>query len=166
MLRGARVSCKHGAFAVFGQLVMMRGSQTGLLKQNNGSQEGKRMRERISGAEHGLQAVPERSNKNSWYSTGPALGGSAGTRSDAALRGIGSKWHKTAVRYPYVFNPTSRGPSRSRSERRSCNGKEREAAPRTARKKTAPSSPLQRGMVDLKSRKARALLGFVGAAEV
>ena len=66
MLRGARVSCKHGAFAVFGQLVMMRGSQTGLLKQNNGSQEGKRMRERISGAEHGLQAVPERSNKNSW----------------------------------------------------------------------------------------------------
>ena len=97
MLRGARVSCKHGAFAVFGQLVMMRGSQTGLLKQNNGSQEGKRMRERISGAEHGLQAVPERSNKNSWYSTGPALGGSAGTLSDAALRGIGSKWHKTAT---------------------------------------------------------------------
>jgi hypothetical protein len=44
---------------------MMRGTQSGLLKQNDGTQEGKRMRERISGAEHGLQAVPERSNKNS-----------------------------------------------------------------------------------------------------
>jgi hypothetical protein len=56
----------RGALAVFGQLVMMRGSQTGLLEQNDGAQEGKRMRERISGAEHGLQAVPVRSNKDSW----------------------------------------------------------------------------------------------------
>jgi len=40
--------------------------KTGLLKQINGAQEGKRMRERISGAEHGLQAVPVRSNKDSW----------------------------------------------------------------------------------------------------
>jgi hypothetical protein len=56
----------RGAFAVFGQLVMMRGSQTSLLKQNDGSQEGTRMCEGISGAEHGLQAVPVRSNKDSW----------------------------------------------------------------------------------------------------
>jgi len=44
---------------------MMRGSQAGLSNQNNGAQEGKRMGERISGEEHGLQAVPVRSNKNS-----------------------------------------------------------------------------------------------------
>lgn len=55
----------RGAFAVFGQLVMMRGSQTVLMKQNDGAQEGKHMREHIPGAEHGLQAVPVRSNKNS-----------------------------------------------------------------------------------------------------
>ena len=56
-----------GAFAVVGQIVMMRGSQpvTGLPKQNDGAQEGKRVGESISGAEHGLQAVPARSNKNS-----------------------------------------------------------------------------------------------------
>ena len=60
--RGPRL----GAFAVFGQLVMMRGSQTGLMKQNDGAQEGKHMREHIPGAEHGLQAVPVRSNKDSW----------------------------------------------------------------------------------------------------
>jgi len=40
--------------------------KTGLLKQINGSQEGKRMRERISGAEPGLQSVPVRSNMDSW----------------------------------------------------------------------------------------------------
>jgi len=43
----------RGAFAVFGQLVMMRGSQTVLMKQNDGAQEGKHMREHIPGAEHG-----------------------------------------------------------------------------------------------------------------
>ena len=48
MLRGARVACKRGAFAIFGQLLMMRGSQTGLLKRNDGAHEGKRMRERTS----------------------------------------------------------------------------------------------------------------------
>ena len=37
-----------GVFAVFGQLVMMRGSQTGLPKQNDGAQEGKCMCESIS----------------------------------------------------------------------------------------------------------------------
>ena len=55
----------RGTFAVFGQLVMMRGSQTVLMKHNDGAQEGKRVGESISGAEHGLQAVPARSNKNS-----------------------------------------------------------------------------------------------------
>jgi hypothetical protein len=67
-----------GAFAVFGQLTMMQGNHTGLLKQNDEVQEGKRMRERISGAEHGLQVVPERSNKNSL-----PLAGSTGARSVA-----------------------------------------------------------------------------------
>lgn len=47
----------HGAFAVFGQLVGLRGSQTGLTKQNDGAREGERMRERMSGAERGLQAA-------------------------------------------------------------------------------------------------------------
>jgi hypothetical protein len=56
----------RGAFAVFGQLVMMRGSQTVLMKHNDGAQEGKHMREHIPGAEHGLQAVPVRSDKDWW----------------------------------------------------------------------------------------------------
>ena len=56
----------RGAFAVFGQLVMMRGSQTVLMKQNDGAQEGKHMREHIHGEEHGLQAVPVRSYKDWW----------------------------------------------------------------------------------------------------
>ena len=47
----------HGAFAVFGQLVGMRGSQTGLPKQNDEAREGERMRQRMSGAERGLQAA-------------------------------------------------------------------------------------------------------------
>ena len=46
-----------GAFAVFGHLVGLRGSQTGLTKQNDGAREGERMRERMSGAERGLQAA-------------------------------------------------------------------------------------------------------------
>jgi hypothetical protein len=54
----------HGAFAVFGQLVGMQGSQTGLPKQNDGAREGERMRERMSGAERGLQAARGRSSKN------------------------------------------------------------------------------------------------------
>jgi len=45
----------RGAFAVFGQLAMMRGSQAGLLKQNDGAQEGKRMRERVSASSQAAQ---------------------------------------------------------------------------------------------------------------
>ena len=47
-LRAGRVQT-HGAFAVFGQLVGLRGSQAGLTKQLRG--------ERMSGAERGLQAA-------------------------------------------------------------------------------------------------------------
>ena len=58
----------HGAFAVFGQVVVITwgcgGSQAGLPKQNDAAQEGERMHERMSVAERVLQAVPGWSSKN------------------------------------------------------------------------------------------------------
>ena len=70
---------------MFGQLGMMRGSQTGLPKHNYRVQEGMRMRKRKAGAEHGLQAMPGWSNKNSQLLAALKLQGSEGAREEGLL---------------------------------------------------------------------------------